>query len=40
MEDFNTAIAAFTLEDVADPYAATTKLIGDIGETWPEFKRS
>jgi hypothetical protein len=40
MKDFNTAIAAFTLEDVADPYSATDKLIGDIGKTWPKLKRS
>jgi len=40
MKDFNTAIAALTLEDVADPYFATNKLIRDIGTTWPEFKRS
>jgi DNA-directed RNA polymerase beta subunit len=40
MQDFNTAIAALTLEDVADPYSATTKLIGDIGETWPKLKKS
>jgi hypothetical protein len=40
MEDFNTAIAALTLEDVADPYFATDKLIGDIGETWPGLKKS
>ena len=40
MEDFNTAIEAFTLEDVADPYSATDKLIGDIGKTWPKLKRS
>ena len=40
MEDFNTAIEAFTLEDVADPYSATDKLIGDIGKTWPNLKRS
>ena len=40
MKDFNAAIAALSLEDVADPYAATNKLIGNIGETWPEFKRS
>jgi hypothetical protein len=40
MQDFNTAIAALKLEDVADLYAATNKLIGDIGNTWPEFKRS
>ena len=40
MEDFNTAIAALTLEDVADPYLVTNKLISDIGETWPNLKRS
>ena len=40
MKDFNTAIAALTLEDVADPYFTTNKLIRDIGKTWPELKRS
>ncbi|MBW1862877.1 MAG: hypothetical protein JRJ02_10965 [Deltaproteobacteria bacterium] len=40
MKDFNTAIAALTLEEVADPYLATNKLIRDIGKTWPELKRS
>ena len=40
MKDFNTAIAALTLEDVADPYFATNKLIRDIGKTWPKLKRS
>ncbi len=40
MKDFNTAIAAFTLEDVTDPYAATDKLINDMGKTWPELKKS
>ena len=40
MKDFNNAIAAFTLEDVANPYFATEKLIQDIGETWPELKKS
>jgi hypothetical protein len=40
MKDFNAAIAAFTLEDVADPYIATNKLIGDIGKTWPRLKGS
>ena len=40
MKDLNTAIAAFKLEDVADPYSTTNKLIGDIGETWPRLKRS
>ena len=40
MKDFNAAIAAFTLEDVAEPYIATDKLIGDIGKTWPRLKGS
>jgi len=40
MKDLNTAIAAFTMEDVADPYFATNKLINDIGTTWPELKKS
>jgi hypothetical protein len=38
LKDFNTAITAFTLQDVADPYMATTKLLDDIAETWPELK--
>ncbi|MGD2269671.1 MAG: hypothetical protein PVI06_04670 [Desulfobacterales bacterium] len=38
LKDFNAAIAALTLEDVADPYFATNKLIGDIGKTWPKLK--
>ncbi len=40
MEDFNAAVAALTLEDVADLYSSVNKLIKDIGETWPELKRS
>jgi DNA-directed RNA polymerase beta subunit len=40
MEDFNTAIEALTLEDVADAYAATDRIIGDIAETWPNLKKS
>jgi hypothetical protein len=38
LEDLNAAIAAFSLEDVADPHSATNKLLDDIGETWPELK--
>ncbi len=38
LKDFNTAIAALTLEDVADPYSATSKLLDDMGKTWPELK--
>ena len=40
LQDFNAAIEALTLEDVADPYAATNKIIGDIGKTWPKLKLS
>jgi hypothetical protein len=40
MKDFNAVIAALTLEDVADPYLATDKIISDIGKAWPRLKRS
>jgi len=40
MQDLNAAVAAFTLEDVADAYAAADKLIGSIGQSWPELKKS
>jgi hypothetical protein len=40
LKDFNDAISALTLEDVADPYAATTNLLNQLGETWPEIKKS
>ena len=38
LKDFNTAITAFTLEDVADPYKATSKLLDDVAKTWPELR--
>ncbi|MBW1815563.1 MAG: hypothetical protein JRJ60_00220 [Deltaproteobacteria bacterium] len=40
MKDFNDAIAALTLEDVADPIVATSKLIRDLGEAWPKLRGS
>ena len=40
MEDFNTAIEALTLDDVADPFVATDKIIGDMAKTWPSLKKS
>ena len=40
LQDFNAAIEALTLEEAADPYAATTRIIGDIGKTYPRLKRS
>ena len=39
MKDFNAAIAALSLEDVPDPYSATSKLIDNLGETWKELKK-
>ena len=38
MKDFNTAVAALTLEDVADPYKATSMLLDDVAKTWPELR--
>ena len=38
LKDFNTAVAGFTLEDLAEPYKATSKLLDDIAGTWPELR--
>jgi hypothetical protein len=40
MKDFNDAIAALTLEDVADAASATAKLVRDLGEAWPKLQGS
>lgn len=40
MKDFNAAIAALALEDLAEPYSATNKIISDIGKTFPKLKGS
>lgn len=40
LKDFNAAIAALTLEDVADPFAATNNLLEKLGGTWPELQTS
>ncbi|MEA3435465.1 MAG: hypothetical protein U9R43_03295 [Thermodesulfobacteriota bacterium] len=40
MKDLNDAIAALSLEDVADQYIATSKLINDLTETWHALKKS
>ena len=37
MKDFNAALAALTLEDVADPYSATNKIISNIGKAFPKL---
>lgn len=38
LKDFNAALAALSLKDVADPYLATTRLLDDIGNTWMELR--
>ena len=38
LRDFNAAVSAFTLEDVADPYSATNNLLDKLGKTWPELR--
>ena len=38
LKDFNAAVSAFTLEDVADPYIATNNLLDKLGKTWPELR--
>jgi hypothetical protein len=40
LKDFNDAVSAFTLEDAAEPYVATTNLIDQLGDTWPDLKSS
>ena len=40
LQDLNTAVTALTLQDVADPYAATNNIIGDLGATWPELTKA
>jgi hypothetical protein len=40
MKDFNDAIGAFTLDDVMDAYAASDKLINDVGAAWPKLKQA
>ncbi|MGD9007552.1 MAG: hypothetical protein PVG41_06510 [Desulfobacteraceae bacterium] len=38
LQDFNTAVSALTLDDVADPFAATNNLLDKLSETWPEIR--
>ena len=40
LKDFNDAVSALTLDDVADPYVATTNLIDRLGDTWPDLRSS
>lgn len=38
LKDLNAAVSALTLEDVIDVYAATSKLLDDLGDRWPELR--
>ena len=38
LKDFNAAISALTLDDVAEPYVTTTNLIDQLGDTWPDLR--
>jgi hypothetical protein len=40
MKDFNEAVEALTLEDVADLYTATVNIISEVGEVWPKLRGS
>jgi hypothetical protein len=40
LQDFNSAVSALSLEDVADINAAAWKIIREVGETWPRLKES
>ncbi len=40
LKDFNAAISALTLEDVADPFLAASNLLDKLGDTWPELRSS
>jgi len=40
LKGFNAAIAALTLEDLADPYSTADTIIRDLGKTWPRFRGS
>lgn len=40
LKDLKGAIGAYTLEDVEDAYGAASKLIGDLGATWPKMTKA
>ncbi len=40
LQDFNTAVSALSLDDVADPFAATNNLLDKLSDTWPEIRSS
>ena len=40
LTDFNDALSGLVLDDEVDPHRATTKLIAQVGETWPSMQAS
>ena len=40
LQDLNTAVAALTLDDVADPRQTSMRLIDDVGRAWPRLRDS
>ena len=38
LTDVKAAVGALTLEDASDAYAATNKILSDLGDTWPKLK--
>jgi hypothetical protein len=40
LQDFNGAVSALSLEDVADTRAAAWKIIREVGEAWPKLRES
>ncbi len=40
MEDLNKAFDALTLEELGSPYAATVKLVDQVGQEWPALRGS
>ena len=40
LQDFNTAVSALSLDDVANPFAATNNLLDKLSDTWPEIRSS
>ena len=38
LKDVKAAVDALTLEDASDAYAATNKIVSDLGDTWPKLK--
>jgi hypothetical protein len=40
LQDLNAAVAALTLDEVADPGQTSMRLIGDVGRAWPRLRDS